>query len=58
MAVPDHDASPQGHGTPVVILVAGLGNPLDDWARIWPSAAEFSTVVTYSRFGLGRSEIG
>jgi pimeloyl-ACP methyl ester carboxylesterase len=47
-----------GAGTPVVILVAGLGNPLDDWARIWPSAAEFSTVVAYSRSGLGRSEIG
>src|SRR5262245_64700935 len=47
-----------GAGTPVVILVAGLGNPLDDWASIWTSAAEFSTVVAYSRSGLGRSEAG
>src|SRR5262249_14579414 len=36
------DALRAGAGTPVVILVAGLGNPLGDWARIWPSAAEFS----------------
>ncbi|MDX6528916.1 MAG: hypothetical protein QOH41_1206 [Blastocatellia bacterium] len=47
-----------GSGTPPVILVAGLGNPLDSWAQIVPSAAEFSTIVAYSRSGLGRSEPG
>src|SRR5215471_4631830 len=47
-----------GSGTPAVILVAGLGNPLDSWSQIWPSAAQFSTVVAYSRSGLGRSDPG
>jgi pimeloyl-ACP methyl ester carboxylesterase len=47
-----------GAGTPPVILVAGLGNAVDTWAQIVPSAAEFSTVVAYSRSGLGRSDPG
>jgi pimeloyl-ACP methyl ester carboxylesterase len=47
-----------GTGTPTLVLVAGLGNPLDSWTQIWPSAAQFSTVVAYSRAGLGRSEEG
>ena len=47
-----------GSGAPAVILVAGLGNALDTWAQILPAAAEFSTVVAYSRSGLGRSEPG
>ena len=47
-----------GSGVPPVILVGGLGNALDTWAQIVPSAAEFSTVVAYSRSGLGRSEMG
>ena len=47
-----------GAGTPAVILVGGLGNALDTWTQIVPSAAELSTVVAYSRSGLGRSEPG
>jgi len=47
-----------GAGTPPVILVAGLGNPLDDWAPLCPSIAKFTSVVAYSRGGLGRSESG
>ena len=47
-----------GSGTPSVILVAGLGNAVDTWAQIVPAAAQFSTVVAYSRSGLGRSEPG
>ncbi len=47
-----------GSGTPAVILVGGLGNALDTWAQIVPSAAELSTVLAYSRSGLGRSEPG
>lgn len=45
-----------GSGSPAIILVAGLGNALDSWARITPAAAKLSTVVAYSRAGLGRSE--
>lgn len=47
-----------GSGTPNVILVAGLGNTVDTWTQIVPSAAQLSTVVAYSRSGLGRSEPG
>jgi len=45
-----------GAGSPAIILVAGLGNALDSWSQISPSAAELGTVVSYSRAGLGRSD--
>ena len=45
-----------GKGAPAIILVAGLGNALDSWKQISPAAAELSTVVAYSRAGLGRSD--
>jgi pimeloyl-ACP methyl ester carboxylesterase len=47
-----------GNGTPAVVLVGGLGDALDTWTQITPSVAQFSTVVAYSRGGLGRSEPG
>lgn len=47
-----------GSGTPAVIFEAGLGNGLGDWDPVWPSVAEFSTVVAYSRSGNGQSERG
>lgn len=47
-----------GSGGPTLVFEAGLGNGLDEWDRVWASAAELSSVVIYSRSGLGRSEIG
>ena len=47
-----------GAGAPAVIFEAGLGDDLDDWDPVWPSAAQFATVVAYSRSGLGKSEPG
>jgi pimeloyl-ACP methyl ester carboxylesterase len=47
-----------GAGTPAVIFEAGLGDDLTDWDPVWPSVAEFSTVIAYSRSGLGKSELG
>ena len=47
-----------GSGTPAVVLVGGLGNALDEWTKITPALAQLSTVVNYSRGGLGRSEPG
>ena len=47
-----------GAGSPAVVLEAGLGNGLDDWDPVWPSLAQFSTVVAYSRSGNGKSEPG
>ncbi len=50
------DVLRQGAGSPAIVLVGGLGNALDAWAQITPAAAEFSTVIAYSRGGLGKSE--
>lgn len=52
------DVMRAGSGTPAVVLVGGLGNALDTFTPITPSIARFSTVVAYSRGGLGRSEPG
>lgn len=47
-----------GAGAPAVVFEAGLGDALNDWDRVWPAVAEFTTVVAYSRSGIGRSEPG
>ena len=47
-----------GAGAPAVVFEAGLGDPLNDWDRVWPAVAQFTTVVAYSRSGIGRSEPG
>ncbi|HEX4824027.1 MAG TPA: alpha/beta fold hydrolase [Candidatus Polarisedimenticolaceae bacterium] len=47
-----------GAGAPAIVLVGGLGNELETWSQITPAAAELSTVVAYSRAGIGRSEPG
>ncbi|HEY6061038.1 MAG TPA: alpha/beta hydrolase [Gemmatimonadales bacterium] len=47
-----------GAGAPAVVFEAGLGDPLSDWDRVWPAVAEFTTVVAYSRSGIGRSDPG
>jgi pimeloyl-ACP methyl ester carboxylesterase len=47
-----------GSGAPAVVFEAGLGDDLGDWDRVWPVVAEFTTVVAYSRSGIGRSEPG
>ena len=45
-----------GAGGPPIVLVAGLGDDLDEWKPVLPALAELSTTVAYSRGGLGRSE--
>jgi pimeloyl-ACP methyl ester carboxylesterase len=52
------DAVRAGSGSLVVVFEGGLGNPLDTWEHVWPAVSELSTVVVYSRSGLGRSERG
>ncbi len=47
-----------GKGGPTIVFEAGLGDALDDWNPVWPEAAELSSVVVYSRSGLGRSDLG
>jgi pimeloyl-ACP methyl ester carboxylesterase len=47
-----------GSGSPAIVFEGGLGNPLDTWEHVWPAVSTLSTVVVYSRSGLGRSEPG
>jgi pimeloyl-ACP methyl ester carboxylesterase len=50
------DVARSGSGEPPVVLVAGLGDDLDEWKSVFQAVSEYSTVVAYSRAGLGRSE--
>jgi pimeloyl-ACP methyl ester carboxylesterase len=52
------DVLQAGSGTPAIVFEAGLGNELDAWQHVWPSVARFSSIVVYSRAGLGRSPRG
>ena len=45
-----------GAGPQTVVLEGGLANPLDSWKKVWPDLATFTTVVAYSRAGVGRSD--
>jgi pimeloyl-ACP methyl ester carboxylesterase len=47
-----------GHGTPTVILEAGLGGLLDSWRSVRPSIAAFTRVCSYDRAGYGASDAG
>lgn len=47
-----------GNGSPAVVLVSGLDSPQSNWDSIVPALAAMTTVVTYDRAGVGKSEIG
>ncbi|MDP8909129.1 MAG: alpha/beta hydrolase, partial [Chloroflexota bacterium] len=47
-----------GRGGPTVILEAALANTSATWSAIQPEIARFTTVCSYDRAGLGRSEAG
>jgi len=47
-----------GNGSPAVVLVSGLGAPQAYWNSVIPDLAAKTTVVTYDRAGVGKSEIG
>ena len=44
-----------GHGTPTVILDAGLGDSYLSWRKVQPEIAKFARVCSYDRAGLGYS---
>lgn len=46
----------QGSGGPTVILEAGSGEPLLDWALVQPRLAQRARVCAYDRAGLGWSD--
>lgn len=47
-----------GNGSPTVVLVSGLEAPQAYWNSMIPDLAARTTVVTYDRAGIGKSEIG
>ena len=47
-----------GRGGPTVILEAAAGAHSGTWSRVQPELARFTTVCSYDRAGLGRSEPG
>jgi len=47
-----------GSGSPAVVLVSGLEAPQAYWNSVIPDLAANTTVVTFDRAGVGKSEIG
>jgi pimeloyl-ACP methyl ester carboxylesterase len=47
-----------GKGSPTVALVSGFGAPQTYWNPIVPELAAQTTILTYDRAGIGKSEIG
>jgi pimeloyl-ACP methyl ester carboxylesterase len=47
-----------GKGSPTVVFVSGFGAPQAYWNPVIPDLAAITTVLTYDRAGIGRSEIG
>jgi len=47
-----------GHGSPVVILDAGLGMSASAWRKVQPAVAQKTTTCAYDRAGYGHSDGG
>jgi len=47
-----------GKGFPTTVLVSGFGAPQAYWNPVVPDLAAQTTVLTYDRAGIGKSEIG
>lgn len=60
VSVGDHalDVVVGGHGGPALVFETGLADSLDTWLPMWRTMSQFTTVVDYSRAGLGRSDAG
>jgi len=52
------DCCVYGKGSPTVVLVSGFEAPQAYWNSVIPDLAAKTTVVTYDRAGIGKSEIG
>lgn len=48
----------QGQGAPVIVLEAGFASDSGEWAPVQSKLAGISTVVSYDRPGIGKSEAG
>jgi pimeloyl-ACP methyl ester carboxylesterase len=47
-----------GNGSPTVVLVSGLEMPQEYWTSVISALAAKTTVLTFDRAGIGKSEIG
>jgi len=47
-----------GTGSPTLVFEAGLGDTWEDWKPVLQQASQLSSVILYSRSGLGGSEPG
>src|SRR5690349_13639774 len=47
-----------GHGSPTVVLEAGLGWGAGTWRQVQPKVAEMTQVCSYDRAGYGWSDVG
>jgi hypothetical protein len=47
----------QGHGTPTVLLEAGLGSDASVWEQVMPAVATPTRVCAYDRAGIGSSDV-
>lgn len=47
-----------GRGSPTLVFEGGLGDAWDDWKSVYRQASELSSIVMYSRSGLGGSDLG
>lgn len=47
-----------GHGSPTVVLEAGLGWGLGTWRQVQPNVAKTTQVCSYDRAGYGWSDVG
>jgi pimeloyl-ACP methyl ester carboxylesterase len=47
-----------GEGSPAVVIEAGLGEGLSEWAGVQKEVAAFARVCAYDRAGVGRSDPG
>jgi len=45
----------KGHGEPWVIFITGYGDPMSSFDSVFDKTADLTTVVRYSRAGLGKS---
>lgn len=52
------EVAQSGSGAPAIVLVAGLGDGLDSWTKIFPGTSKLSATISYSRAGFGHSDPG
>ena len=45
-----------GSGQPTIVLINGGSGPIEGWMRILPELSKLSTVFSFNRFGVGKSD--